>query len=91
MFNGAKSGINDNIDDDVFSHRRRQLNRMNFENAEGLADDWSTGNVTRHPQLAATLGAEPDWTMVGTLFIGRPSGPSPSVRTPSDEVMAWLA
>ena len=58
--------------------------------AEGLAGDWSTGNVTRHPQLAETLGAEPEWTMVGALFIGQPSRPSASVRTPADDVTAWL-
>ena len=49
--------------------------------AEGLAGDWSTGGVTRHPQLAETLGAEAGWTMVGALFIGKPSRPSASVRT----------
>ena len=59
--------------------------------AEGLAGDWSTGNTTRHPDLATTLGAEPDWTMVGALFIGQPSRPSASVRTPTDEVATWLA
>ena len=59
--------------------------------AEGLAGDWSTGNVTRHPQLAETLGAEPDWTMVGALFIGQPSRPSASVRTPTEYVTAWLS
>ena len=59
--------------------------------AEGLAGDWSTGNVTRHPQLAETLGAEPGWTMVGALFIGQPSRPSASVRAPADQVTSWLA
>ena len=59
--------------------------------AEGLAGDWSTGNVTRHPQLAETLGAEPGSTMVGALFIGQPSRPSASVRAPADQVTAWLA
>ncbi len=58
--------------------------------AEGLAGDWSTGNVTRHPQLAETLGAEPGWTMVGALFIGQPSRPSASVRAPAEQVTAWL-
>ena len=58
--------------------------------AEGLAGDWSTGNTTRHPQLAEALGAESDWTMVGALFIGQPSRPSASVRAPADEVTAWL-
>ena len=59
--------------------------------AEGLAGDWSTGNVVRHPKLAETLGAEPDWTMVGALFIGQPARPSASVRAPADEVTSWLA
>ena len=58
--------------------------------AEGLAGDWSTGNTTRHPALAETLGGEPDWTMVGALFIGQPARPSASVRAPADEVTAWL-
>ena len=58
--------------------------------AEGLAGDWSTGNTTRHPALAETLGGESDWTMVGALFIGQPSRPSASVRAPADEVTAWL-
>jgi len=59
--------------------------------AEGLVGDWNTGNVTRHPQLAETLGAEPEWTMVGALFIGQPTWPFASVRTLDDEVTAWLA
>ena len=58
--------------------------------AEGLAGDWSTGNTTRHPQLAETMGGEPDWTMVGALFIGYPARPSASVRAPVGEVTAWL-
>ena len=57
--------------------------------AEGLAGDWSTGNTTRHPGLAATLGGEADWTMVGALFIGYPSRPSASLREPADAVTVW--
>lgn len=41
--------------------------------AEGLAGYWSAGNVARHSQLAETLGAEPNWTMVGALYIRQPS------------------
>ena len=37
----------------------------------------------------ATLGAEPDWTMVGTLFIGYPARPSASMRTPALCVTVW--
>jgi nitroreductase len=58
--------------------------------AEGLAGDWSTGNTTRHPRLAETLGGEADWTMVGALFIGQPSRPSASVRAAPAEVAVWL-
>ena len=58
--------------------------------AEGLAGDWSTGNTTRHPKLAETMGGEPDWMMVGALFIGYPARPSASVRAPVGEVTAWL-
>ena len=58
--------------------------------AEGLAGDWSTGNTTRHPGLAEAMGGEADWMMVGALFIGYPSRPSASVRTPADAVTAWL-
>ena len=58
--------------------------------AEGLAGDWSTGNTTRHPRLAETLGGEADWMMVGALFIGQPSRPSASVRAAPAEVAVWL-
>ena len=58
--------------------------------AEGLAGDWSTGNTTKHPKLAESLGGEADWTMVGALFIGQPARPSASVRAPAEEVTAWL-
>ena len=58
--------------------------------AEGLAGDWSTGNTTRHPELAEAMGGESDWMMVGALFIGYPARPSASVRAPVGEVTAWL-
>ena len=58
--------------------------------AEGLCLDWSTGGVTQHPDLTATLGAGEDWTMVGALFIGRPKMLPNSRRTPSSEVVSWL-
>ena len=58
--------------------------------AEGLTVDWSTGGVTQHPELAATLGADEDWQMVGALFIGRPETVPGSRRTPASEVVSWL-
>ena len=40
--------------------------------AEGLYMDWSTGGLTKLPDLAQTLGAEEDWTMVGSCSWGSP-------------------
>ncbi len=58
--------------------------------AEGLCLDWSTGGVTQHRDLSATLGAGENWMMVGALFIGRPKMLPNSRRTPSSEVVSWL-
>ena len=59
--------------------------------AEGLTLDWSTGGVTKHERLSETLGAEPDWEMVGALFIGRAKVVPNSRRRPSSEVVSWLS
>lgn len=58
--------------------------------AEGLHVDWTTGGVTQHPDLAETLGAEPDWQMVGALFIGKADVVPNSRRRPASEVVSWL-
>ena len=58
--------------------------------AEGLHVDWTTGGVTQHPDLAATLGAESDWQMVGALFIGKADVVPNSRRRPASEVVSWL-
>ena len=58
--------------------------------AEGLTLDWSTGGVTRHDDLAETLGAEPEWMMVGALFIGQAKSVPISRRKPQSEVVSWL-
>ena len=59
--------------------------------AEGLTLDWSTGGVTKHERLCETLGAEPDWAMVGALFIGKAKVVPNSRRRPSSEVVSWLS
>jgi nitroreductase len=59
--------------------------------AEGLTLDWSTGGVTQHERLSETLGAEPDWAMVGALFIGKAKAVPNSRRKPSSEVVSWLS
>ncbi len=58
--------------------------------AEGLGLDWSTGAVTRHPRLSETLGGQPDWKMVGALFIGVPEHRAISRRSPSSASVFWL-
>jgi nitroreductase len=58
--------------------------------AEGLCLDWSTGGVTQHPDLSATLGAEPDWLMVGAVFLGQPRTLPASRRTSPSEMVTWM-
>ena len=58
--------------------------------AEGLYMDWSTGGLTKLPDLAQTLGADEDWTMVGVVFIGKADAVPNTQRMPHSEVVAWL-
>ena len=58
--------------------------------AEGLVVDWSTGSVTKHPQLAETFGAGEDWEMVGALFIGEPANEPASRRSATQSITSWL-
>lgn len=58
--------------------------------AEGLTVTWETGRITRHPELPAALGAEPDWLMVGALSIGVPDEELNPARTPAGAFISWL-
>lgn len=58
--------------------------------AEGLVLDWSTGGVTKHPELSRALGAEDDWAMVGALFIGEPANAPASRRSATPSVVSWV-
>ena len=58
--------------------------------AEGLYMDWSTGGLTKLPDLAQTLGADEDWTMVGVVFIGKATEVPNTQRMPHSEVVSWL-
>ena len=58
--------------------------------AEGLCLDWSTGGLTRIPGLAAMLGADEAWTMVGVVRIGAAAALPTAERTPHSEVVTWL-
>ena len=57
--------------------------------AEGLAVTLETGRVTRVPGLAALLGAQADWDMVGMLSIGYPDEESIASRTPMAGFVRW--
>ena len=58
--------------------------------AEGLYLDWSTGGLTKLPDLAQTLGADEGWTMVGVVFIGKSEAVPNTQRMPHSEVVSWL-
>ena len=58
--------------------------------AEGLYMDWSTGGLTKLPDLAQTLGADEEWTMVGVVFIGKATEVPNTQRMPHSEVVSWL-
>jgi nitroreductase len=58
--------------------------------AEGLAVSWETGGLTRHPDLKETLGAGPDWAMVGMLSMGVPAESLDSQRTPGSSFTRWF-
>lgn len=58
--------------------------------AEGLYMDWSTGGLTKLPDLAQTLGADEDWTMVGVVFLGKADEVPNTQRMPHTEVVSWL-
>ena len=58
--------------------------------AEGLYMDWSTGGLTKLPDLAQTLGADEDWTMVGVVFIGKATEVPNTRRMAHSEVVSWL-
>ena len=59
--------------------------------AEGLSMDWSTGGVTKHPDLAESLGADPEWDMVGAVFLGKARTQLTSRRSPASEMVTWLS
>lgn len=69
---------------------------QNFQLAatdEGLVAGWSTGGIVKHTDLPATIGAEPDWEVVGALYVGHPApGSTPtSKRGNASEVTHWLS
>ena len=58
--------------------------------AEDLRIDWSTGGLTRIPDLARILGADEAWTMVGVVFFGKAAALPNTQRRPHSEVVTWL-
>lgn len=58
--------------------------------AEGLSIDWSTGGLSKLPNLAQTIGADEDWTMVGVIFMGKANAVPNTQRRPHSEMVSWL-
>jgi len=59
---------------------------------EGLVSGWSTGGFARDAALRAAVGAEPDWELVGALYLGYPGEtPSPTRERPDASAFTrWL-
>jgi len=55
----------------------------------GLAVGWSTGKPCM-AGVETAIGAEPDWEMVGALYIGYPAYSPTAERKSVDEVTIWL-
>jgi nitroreductase len=60
---------------------------------EGLVSGWSTGGFARDPALKALLGAEPDWELVGALYLGYAApGSTPTRERPgAADVTRWVS
>ena len=58
--------------------------------AEGLAVTWETGGATRHPGLAALLGADDSWQMTAMLLVGHPGEHPVSRRSPASGFVRWF-
>ena len=66
---------------------------QNFQLAaysEGYAVGWSTGKLTRLPGLRETIGADPEWQMVGALFAGKAVRRPRAQRQEMGNVTSWL-
>ena len=57
--------------------------------AHGVAVGWSTGKPTKPERLPDVLGADPDWTIVGALYVGYPKTVPHIERRPTDEYARW--
>jgi nitroreductase len=65
-------------------------NFMLAAHARGLAVGWSTGRTCKPAEVRETLGVDPDWKMVGCLFIGHPAVSPVTERKPEATVTKWL-
>ena len=66
---------------------------QNFQlaaHSEGYAAGWSTGKLTHLPGLPETVGANPEWQMVGALFAGKAARRPRAQRQEMSDVAKWL-
>ncbi len=54
----------------------------------GLGVGWTTGKPCL-ADVGTAIGAEPDWQIVGALYIGYPAEKPEAKRAPVDEVTLW--
>ena len=54
----------------------------------GIGAGWSTGKPCL-ADVGTAIGAEPDWQIVGALYIGYPSEKPQANRAPVDDVTIW--
>ena len=93
MYVYALEGRNDEITHENYAATACAVqNLMLAAHSLGIGVGWSTGK----PCLAGvgtTIGAEPDWQIVGALYIGYPAGANSarsfSTRAPVDDVTTW--
>jgi nitroreductase len=66
------------------------LNMQLAAHSLGLGAGWSTGRICLPDGLKPLLGAQPDWDIVGALYVGYASVVPAARRTPFGDVTTWL-
>jgi len=94
MYVYAVEGPNDEVTKENYAATACAVqNLMLAAHSLGIGVGWSTGRPCL-ADIGTTIGAEPDWQMVGALYIGypfeKPGAEKPEAkRAPVDEVTIW--
>jgi nitroreductase len=57
----------------------------------GLGATWRTGKLAYAPAVAAYLGFDPGCRILGVIYVGVPSGPSPIEQERATPAVRWLS